>query len=151
GPVEHVALADLELVGGLRVDRVEVSGPVAPLEGVDPVHQDLLDRDLPGHGGHLRAGPGGRHGQPDGHHQRHEAPAPPPRPEPAFLFRPIPVNERQLPAATGVLASGVQFPAYPGKGTPVVRHAAGPRTVRSTPTSRASSTSAPEASAWLPP
>jgi hypothetical protein len=37
----------------------------------------------------------------------------------AFVFRCIPEKERQLPAAGGHCRSGVRFPLYSGKGTPV--------------------------------
>jgi len=37
----------------------------------------------------------------------------------AFLFRPIPVKERQFRASRRPHRSGVRFPSYSGKGTPV--------------------------------
>jgi hypothetical protein len=37
----------------------------------------------------------------------------------AFLFRHIPVKERRLGLAGQPLLSGVRFPPYPGKRTPV--------------------------------
>ena len=39
----------------------------------------------------------------------------------AFLFRYIPVKERQFGPAQRVPRSGVRFPQYPGKGTPIAR------------------------------